>query len=192
MLFEVSPDGSGVDADALRTAAGESVTVHSVFAETADASVVELSVSDSRLRTLLAEYGAELDAVVADADGAHVTVSVARETLAQSVVEAVTDSHEHVELLGYRRRTERARTRPEFVDAVERELTDRQRAALVRAFTTGYFEWPRNVDGDELAESMGVCRSTFHQHLRAALRKLVTAFVEPDEEESGTALVDPN
>ena len=29
------------------------------------------------------------------------------------------------------------------------------------------------LSGDDLAESMGVARSTFHQHLRAAERKLV-------------------
>jgi predicted DNA binding protein len=34
------------------------------------------------------------------------------------------------------------------------------------------------VSGDELADSMDVTRSTVHQHLRAAQRKLVAAFYE--------------
>jgi len=192
MLFEASADVAPVDADALRAAGDESVTVHTVLAETADAAVVEVSVADARLRRLMEEYGAELESVSVDGDAARVSVAVAREALAQSLVEAVTDSFDRAELLGYRRRTGRNRTRAEFVAALERDLTERQHAALVRAFTTGYFEWPRDVNGDELAESMGVCRSTFHQHLRAAQKKLVAAFVGANGQESVTAPGDPN
>ncbi|QZX98972.1 PAS domain-containing protein [Halobaculum rubrum] len=192
MLFEASADSAVIDADAIRAAGDESVSVHSVLAETADAAVVELSVPDSQLRTLMAEYGADLTAVIADADSARLSVSVARETLAQSLVEAVTDRYDRVELLGYRRRTQRDRTPPEFVAAVEEELTERQHAALVRAFAAGYFEWPRNADGDEIAATMGIGRSTFHQHLRAAERKLVAAFVGSEPSESMRATGDPN
>jgi predicted DNA binding protein len=38
---------------------------------------------------------------------------------------------------------------------------------------SGFYEWKRPVSGDELAETMGIARSTFHQHLRAAERKLI-------------------
>jgi predicted DNA binding protein len=57
-------------------------------------------------------------------------------------------------------------------------LTDRQHAALVRAYTDGFFEWPHEATGDDLAEAMGVCRSTFHEHLRAAQRKLIGAILD--------------
>ncbi|MFC6756308.1 helix-turn-helix domain-containing protein [Halomicroarcula sp. GCM10025894] len=42
----------------------------------------------------------------------------------------------------------------------------------------GFFDWPRDVSGEELAESMGICPSTFHQHLRAGERKLLEAIFE--------------
>jgi predicted DNA binding protein len=61
------------------------------------------------------------------------------------------------------------------------ELTDRQYTALQRAFASDFFEWPRPVSGGELAESMDISRPTFHQHLRAAMRKLVTAFFEGND-----------
>ncbi|SHH61245.1 PAS domain-containing protein [Halobaculum gomorrense] len=188
MLFEASADGSGVDPDALRAAGGELATVHSVLAETADATILELSVDDDRLRRLFEEHGAELEAMTVESDRARIAVAAGREALAQSLVEAVTEAFDRTELLGYRRHTDRGRTRAEFVAAVTDDLTDRQHAALVRAVAAGYFEWPRAVDGDELAGSMGVCRSTFHQHLRAAERKLVAAFVGSEESDP---LADP-
>lgn len=52
-------------------------------------------------------------------------------------------------------------------------LTERQRAVLEAAYEAGYYERPRRTTGDELAESMGITRSTFHQHLKVATRKLL-------------------
>jgi predicted DNA binding protein len=46
---------------------------------------------------------------------------------------------------------------------------------LEAAFFAGYFEWPRDVSGEDLAESLGVSSPTFHQHLRNAQRKLLDA-----------------
>ncbi|MFC6785829.1 PAS domain-containing protein [Halobaculum halobium] len=192
MLFETAADGAAIDVDALRSNGPDGVTVHSVLSTESEGAVIELSVDDPRLQALITEHGAELDAATVDGDTAYVSVAVAREALAQSLVAAVTERFDSAELLVYRRRERRGRTRPEFVAAVERDLTERQRAALVRAYTAGYFEWSRDVDGDDLAASMGVCRSTFHQHLRAAQRKLVGAFVDPDRADAPTAPGDPN
>ncbi|WP_044958497.1 helix-turn-helix domain-containing protein, partial [Halarchaeum acidiphilum] len=62
-------------------------------------------------------------------------------------------------------------------DAVGR-LTDRQRAAFEAAYYGGYFEWPRDSTAEELANAMDVSAPTFHQHLRAAERKLLGEFAE--------------
>jgi predicted DNA binding protein len=59
---------------------------------------------------------------------------------------------------------------------VRASLTDRQLSALQTAYFAGFFEWPHEVSGDELASSMDVTRSTFHQHLRAGQRKLLASF----------------
>ena len=50
--------------------------------------------------------------------------------------------------------------------------------ALRKAHVSGYYSWDRSVTGEELANSMGIDRSTYHQHLRAAERKLTEAFFE--------------
>ncbi|WP_231754538.1 helix-turn-helix domain-containing protein [Halapricum sp. CBA1109] len=54
------------------------------------------------------------------------------------------------------------------------ELTDRQRTAVQKAFVGGFFEWPRGTSGEDLAASMDISPSTYHQHLRAAQRKVFT------------------
>ncbi|WP_049985098.1 PAS domain S-box protein [Halobellus rufus] len=178
LLFEVG-DGDGLDAEAVRAAAARrGVTIHAVLATETDVPVVELSVDDGSFRALLADHSGEVTEWTAEAGLARVTVEVGREPLAQSFADTALEQFEAAELIGYRRRERRAETQREFVADLRSRLTDRQHAALVRAYTTGYFEWPHETSGDEIAESMGVCRSTFHQHLRAAQRKLAAAVLE--------------
>ncbi len=43
-----------------------------------------------------------------------------------------------------------------------------------------WYEWPRNVSGEDLARSMDISRSTFHQHLRSAQRKLLDELFDGD------------
>lgn len=59
-------------------------------------------------------------------------------------------------------------------------LTDRQREALEVAFHRGYFEQPKRANAEAIAADLGIGRSTFTQHLRAAQRKLLgTVFSNP-------------
>jgi PAS domain S-box-containing protein len=174
-LFELS-DATG---EAVRSAVAEvGVEAHAVLFEGDGGCLVELSVSDGPLRSLLGDYGAELRDVTVERGVARVTVEVARESMARSLVDAVVDRFDGGELVSYRHSGRRTETRREFVARLQDELTERQHAALVRAYTGGFFEWPHEATGDDIAEAMGVCRSTFHEHLRAAQRKLVGAMLD--------------
>lgn len=178
MLFELV-DATGIDAETVRAAVeGLSVTVHGIVGVERDAPVIELSIDDEPLRDLLREYSGELCDWEVDRSVSRVAVAVGREALARSLANTAMERFEHVDLVGYQRRERRHDTRHEFVADLESRLTDRQHAALLRAHTAGYFQWPHGTSGDDLAESMGVSRSTFHQHLRAAERKLTTALFE--------------
>ena len=142
-------------------------------AETETETLVELVVED-RLLTDLADYGARLRGLSADDGVGHVEVDAPPGTAARSVVDLVEEFDEG-DLAAYHERTDppAPTTRGDFVSRLRDELTDRQLSALQRAYLGGYFEWPRDVDGDELADTMDVSRSTYHQHLRAAERKLL-------------------
>ncbi|WP_425487804.1 helix-turn-helix domain-containing protein [Natronomonas salina] len=54
-------------------------------------------------------------------------------------------------------------------------LTEKQQRALEAAFFGDYFQRPRSITGTELADSLDVSSSTFHQHLQTGLRKVLAA-----------------
>lgn len=183
-LFELN----GADGTAVRDAvAKRPIDLRAVLVEENDECLVELTVPAVGLHDLFAEHGADLREMTIESGTARVTVDVARESLARSMAETVTDRFDGAELVGYRQRERRNETRREFVSTLKHDLTDRQHAALMRAYTGGFFEWPHEATGEDLAAAMDICRSTFHQHLRAAERKLIGAII--DEE---TERVEPN
>jgi len=143
-----------------------------------EGAVHEVALEPGSLLTLVAEAGGRLDGLTATATGRTVELAVLVPDRAsgRSLIddlEAVTRS---VRLTALREREEAQLSEREFVATVERELTDRQQTALQLAHVSGFYEWPHAVSGDELADAMGVSRATFHQHLRAAERKLVARF----------------
>lgn len=59
-------------------------------------------------------------------------------------------------------------------------LTERQRESLEAAYRSGYFDWPRESTAAEVADSLGIDRSTFHAHLRKAEQCLFSTLIDPD------------
>jgi predicted DNA binding protein len=53
-------------------------------------------------------------------------------------------------------------------------LSPRQREAFQLARARGYYEYPRDVCAQELADEFGVSRTTFLEHLRKAEREQLT------------------
>ncbi|MDQ2071630.1 helix-turn-helix domain-containing protein [Haloarcula sp. NS06] len=47
-----------------------------------------------------------------------------------------------------------------------RQLSDKQREVFELARNRGYYDYPREVSGSELADELGVAKTTFHEHLR--------------------------
>jgi len=54
-------------------------------------------------------------------------------------------------------------------------LTDRQREVTTEALARGYYDWPRKITNERLAEELGISRATLHEHLRKAERTLLSA-----------------
>ena len=52
-------------------------------------------------------------------------------------------------------------------------LTKRQREVLETSFELGYFDHPRGANATDVANELGINRSTFREHLSAAQRKLL-------------------
>jgi RNA polymerase sigma factor (sigma-70 family) len=62
--------------------------------------------------------------------------------------------------------------------ALERRLTERQREVLRAAFEAGYYDWPRETSGAELADRLGISQPTLSEHLTTAERKLLSLVFE--------------
>ncbi|WP_418285001.1 bacterio-opsin activator domain-containing protein [Halorubrum sp. DTA46] len=57
-------------------------------------------------------------------------------------------------------------------------LTERQRNILQTAFEMGYYEWPRDCTGQDVANEFGITSATFSEHIFAAERKILTFMFE--------------
>ncbi|MFC7057188.1 bacterio-opsin activator domain-containing protein [Halovenus salina] len=142
-----------------------------------DECLVELVVEESLL-AVLAEYGAVTKEVIAEDGGARFTVELPAEAEARELFELVESRYPGTDLLGYHERERAVETRQDFKAALSDRLTDRQETALKTAYLGGFFDWPRDIDGNELAEAMDIARPTYHQHLRAAQAKVFEELFE--------------
>lgn len=63
----------------------------------------------------------------------------------------------------------------EFEEQSESQVTDRQREVVREALSRGYYDWPRKITNEQLAEVLGISRATLHEHLRKAERTLLSS-----------------
>jgi len=173
MLFVASD----VDPEALLTAARahEGVADARLVSTGDDAAVLEVRVAAPPLVEHVAERGAETTAFRVEDGLVRATFELPAGAEPRGLVEALEDRYESVSLAARRERERREQTRSELLDDIEGALTDRQRLALEKAHVGGFFDWPREVSGEDLAASMDISPSTYHQHLRAAERKVLDA-----------------
>jgi PAS domain S-box-containing protein len=159
-----------LDAADVRSAAADGRDV-TLLSTTEDGTVLEVTAGG--LVTALSEHGAVIRRL-AVADGpAELALELPDGQSARSAYDLLEDRYDRVELIRYQETEQPTRTPRDVVARLESSLTDRQLTALRTAYHANYFEWPRDVSGEELAASMDISRSTFHQHLRTAQRKLL-------------------
>jgi DNA-binding CsgD family transcriptional regulator len=155
---------------------GEVIERSSVFHRGSETCTVELVVPASSPLATFAASGVAVTAAVATSDRLRLTVQggatgteILREfqaqypsvtCLAKRQVTTPTAGHSGEPLL------ERA------------DLTAKQQTVLEVALSGGFFERPRRQTGQELAETLDISASTFHQHLRDGLRKVIQTTVE--------------
>ncbi|POG54351.1 helix-turn-helix domain-containing protein [Haloferax marisrubri] len=120
------------------------------------------------LGTAIADAGGVLHRIVVAAGEATVVVDLPRRRPAGPFVEALAAAFDSVVMTARHHRT----VESDVGASVLAGLTDRQRESLEVAYRTGYFERPKRRSAAEVAEAIGVSRSTFTQHLRAAQRKV--------------------
>ncbi|SEK88764.1 bacterio-opsin activator domain-containing protein [Haloferax larsenii] len=182
LFVSTTPPTAGEDIDTEETSefGAEGIVRVSQLPRGDDAGLYEIVLASDSLLHLVADASGRISDLEVDTDGTRLTVVVPDRALGRSLLDDLKTVARGVELRAVRDRAVPPQTQREFAASVGAELTDRQRTALQLAYLGGFFEWPHGVKGDELAEAMGVSRPTYHQHLRAAERKLVTRFFESE------------
>lgn len=170
----------GVEPETVRELANERSSVADATVLTANdtSGLLEFRLTGVSLVTRLADRGVRIRSMRAECGDGRIRVLVPGGVAPRSVVELVTESCPTATLAASREYDRPPRTDEEYRLSVEEDLTDRQLLALRKAHVSGYFDPIRRISGAELAESMGISRSTCHQHLRAAQRKLLGEFFE--------------
>jgi predicted DNA binding protein/PAS domain-containing protein len=167
------------DGEGLAAAASESEAVSEarLITDNDAGCLLEVTVEES-LVGQLSERGAVVREVVAEGGTTRVTVELPYEAEARDLFEMVDDRYAGTDLVGYHEHERPVETRQEFRSALADRFTDRQETALRTAYLGGFFDWPRGIDGNELADAMDISRPTYHQHLRAAQRKVLEELFE--------------
>lgn len=119
----------------------------------------------------LVEHDATTVATRRDADGLHLRTRFPDRDAFDAFVDAAGRIADAVEVTQLHRETDGN-------SAARGQLTDRQRAALELAHERGYFETPRQVTLDVLADEFDVTPQTLSRHLRVAVQKVVTDTVD--------------
>ena len=169
----------GADTDAVMDVleSTDAVTAASRVAEHDDEALFDVTVAESLVATLV-DHGAVPKSIVSENGIARYSIELPYEAEAREVFGLVEDNYDSTDLVGYHEHERPVRTQQEFRAALAERFTERQETALRTAYLGGFFEWPREVDGDELADGMDISRPTYHQHLRAAQHKVFEELFE--------------
>jgi PAS domain S-box-containing protein len=168
---------TGVSEAAFRTGCEDSHGVERVRVLQADGDEIrfELRVDGPSVVDPVGDHGGSFQRLVID-DGAgllELTVPAAGDVSA--FVNTFVERFPGTELLA-RRETDH---REEPIQRALDSLTERQREVLEVAHRHGYYEWPRDSTGEDVAESLDISVPTLTEHLRRAEAKLVAAVVSP-------------
>ncbi|RKD89062.1 bacterio-opsin activator domain-containing protein [Halopiger aswanensis] len=130
----------------------------------------ELRLSEPPVLSTVASLGGSVETAVIEDGDYLMTLHAAPGADVRQVVDTVQEAYHNAKLL--KQRQLRIDTPERVRDVLEADLTDRQRAALEATYHAGYYEWPRDASGEDVAESLDIAPPTFNQHLRKAQRKV--------------------
>ena len=122
------------------------------------------------LESAISKHGGRLLDAESTASGTTVRIDIPEAVPHRPVLDSLTSRYEDIDLVA-KRQTHR-RSVPDAVQ-IEDLLTDRQCEILNAAFHGGYYETPRQVTGQEIAESLGISGPAVSNHLQAAHRTLL-------------------
>ncbi|WP_254762712.1 bacterio-opsin activator domain-containing protein [Natrinema marinum] len=150
-----------------------SIETFSIVSEGDDEMLLELTVASTPFLDVLRTYDVQVRLATAEGGTSTLVLEVPQQVDTRSLIEAVREEYPETELVAKRETTD-TRSARQLDTHLEERLTGKQFEALQAAHYSGFFEWPRESTGEDLAAALDVSPPTYHYHLRAAERKLVT------------------
>ncbi|WP_226007337.1 bacterio-opsin activator domain-containing protein [Natrinema salinisoli] len=147
--------------------------------------VLEIGLSESadpHIARSVAENGGVLRSLTPVDDRTRLTIELGQSVGVRPFLRALEQSHPDPELVARRERDRSPRSVRPF-DTLAEHLSERQRRTLEAAYYSGFFDWPREHTGEEVAESLGISQPTFSRHLRIAQRKLFALLFDESRDE---------
>ncbi|WP_121743586.1 PAS domain-containing protein [Natronorubrum halophilum] len=147
-----------------------------VFDEEGSRARVEVQQSNLTPATELARYDSWIADGTLQNGEFRLRVQVPKYSHVREVKEVVKEAYPDAEVVA-QTEVERESTRlSDVFSDLDDHLTERQRTALEVAYYSGYFDWPRAITGEELAERLDVTQGTVSHHIRHGEHKLLAAF----------------
>ncbi|MFA9416800.1 bacterio-opsin activator domain-containing protein [Natrinema sp. HArc-T2] len=149
-------------------------------AEHEDETLLQLRLTNPSLGAITDSHGAQLREFVADASGGRARIGVPDAVEVRDLVTGISRNGPDVSMIARRAvatdgcSTVANRARSALLDT----FTDRQREVVQTAYHGGFFEWPRQANGEEIADSLEISSPAFHKHVRAVERKLFAVLFE--------------
>ncbi|WP_226479419.1 bacterio-opsin activator domain-containing protein [Natrinema amylolyticum] len=174
----------GIDPDEFEDdiATVDGVTDVSAITPTDDAYLFEVTIRDPPLTRLFADRGGRLRSVRIDDGELYCTAEFPPDVDVRGAIDAIQNAYPDLEVLAQRTRRVEDRTVEEFQTRVLESLTEKQRRTLETAYSAGFFDWPREQSGEDVAEMLDISPATFSQHLRTAQRKVMEALLAEGED----------
>ncbi|WP_247002457.1 PAS domain-containing protein [Halosolutus gelatinilyticus] len=165
---------AGGDPTAVATALDDIliVTDHWLVTRSPDRALFGATVAGEVVASRLVRHGGSPQSIRATPSEMTVVVDVPTTVDVREFVEMLRERYPSVELTGRHDTRRDERLRQQRVTSLVETLTDRQREILQTAYLAGFFEWPRESTGEDVAEMLDVSQPTVNRHLRLGQRRL--------------------
>jgi PAS domain S-box-containing protein len=146
--------------------------------ESTESSLFKIEFSEPFIATELAKYGIRLQNISGIENGvANIRVTTPQAIPVHRTVEIVSLEYPEATLLETEEVEDIRGPLYPYSDQIMNRLTEHQQEAIELAFHSGYFDSPKGLTGNEIANKMDISSSSFHNHLRAAEREILKAVI---------------
>jgi DNA-binding CsgD family transcriptional regulator len=173
---------TGIEPDQVRELAGSYETLDVYLLDEYDGGgLFEFVAAGNCPAVTLAELGALPREAVSLNGAGRIVAEIPPQYEASTVINTFLDENPDAELIS---KQHRDAFTPIFTDStldelLDSRLTDRQREVLRTAYDAGYYDWPRECNGKEIAQELDISSATFSEHIHAAERKLLATLFDP-------------